>query len=160
MDTPHLLVVGDGPVTEKLADMAALLGWRATTAAVLPDATAALPGADAVVVTSHHDDVDAPAIGAALTHGTAYVAAMGSRARQARRREWLESQGVPEETLAALHAPAGLDIGADGPGEIALSILAEALGVLRGRQVPGSIRDRGGPVHPDAEPGTAYCPPG
>lgn len=160
MDTPHLLVVGDGPVADKLVELASLLGWTATAATDLDAATAALPGPDAVVVTSHHDDVDAPAIAAALASGAAYVAAMGSRARQARRREWLEVQRVPAEDLARLHAPAGLDVGADGPGEIALAILAEALGVLRGHPVAGSLRDRGGPIHPDVEPGTAYCPPG
>jgi xanthine/CO dehydrogenase XdhC/CoxF family maturation factor len=160
MEEPRLLVVGDGPVAEKLAPMAGLLGWSTTVAVTLPEVLSALPDADAVVVTSHHSEVDAPAIAAAVSAGTSYIGAMGSRKTQARRREWLQANGVPDEQLAAVHGPAGLDIGADAPGEIALSILAEAIAIRRGVPGGGSISDRAGPIHPDAEPGEAYCPNG
>ncbi len=156
----HLLVVGQGPVAERLIAMAGVLGWRATSAVTMSEVTAALPRADAVVVTSHHEDLDAPAAAAALGQGTAYVGAMGSRPTQERRRAWLRDQGVGEEALAGVRGPAGLDIGAGGPGEIALSILAEALAVLRGRPTPGSISERDGPIHPGVAPGAAYCPEG
>jgi xanthine dehydrogenase accessory factor len=114
-----------------------------------------------VVVLSHHEGVDGPAIKAALAAGTAYVGAMGSRRTQARRREWLLENGVDEAALAAVRAPVGLDIGADEPGEIAVSILAEIVAVRRGAgSAVGSVSDRSGPIHPDLEPGTATCPGG
>ena len=143
-ETFEILQVGEGPVAEALARMADALGWTTTSATTLAEVEAALPRTDAVVVTSHHEGVDGPAIRAALAHGTAYVGAMGSRKTQARRRDWLLGHGVTEEALAALHAPIGLDIGADTPGEIAVSILAEVVAVRRagGREGP------------------AYCPGG
>ena len=160
MDSQSLLVVGDGPVAEALVPMAELLGWSATVAATLEQAEAAMGSAGAVVVTSHDSDVDAPALAAALAARTAYVGAMGSRARQAQRREWLLAHGVTEADLLSVHGPAGLDIGANTPAEIALSILAELTAVLRGATGQGSIRDRGGPIHPDLPPGDAFSPPG
>ncbi|HEX5860442.1 MAG TPA: XdhC family protein [Nocardioides sp.] len=157
----HVLVVGDGPVAEALGPMASVLGWTSATATSLADAEDGLDAADAVVVTSHHEDLDGPAIRAALAHGTSYVGAMGSRRTQARRREWLLGRGVTEEQLGALHAPVGLDIGADDPGEIAVSILAEIIAERRGAGTSvASISDREGAIHPDQEPGSAYCPGG
>ncbi len=114
-----------------------------------------------MVVTSHHEEVDGPAIRAALAAGVPYVGGMGSRKTQARRREWLLANGVAEADLAAVRAPIGLDIGADAPGEIAVSILAEIIAVRRGAtDAVGSISSRAGAIHPDQEPGTAYCPGG
>jgi xanthine dehydrogenase accessory factor len=157
----QVLIVGEGPVADALSPMLTTLGWGATTATTLADSEAAIPSADAVVVTSHHEDVDGPAIRAALASGTSYVGAMGSRRTQARRREWLLANGVAEADLGALHAPVGLDIGADEPGEIAVSILAEMIAERRGvGSAVASISDRDGAVHPDQEPGTAYCPGG
>ena len=155
------LIVGDGPVATALAAALPALGWTERLAATLPEAEAGLAGADAVVVTSHDDGVDGPAIRAALAAGVAYVGAMGSRRTQARRRDWLLANGVAEADLAAVHAPVGLDIGADAPGEIAVSILAEIIAVRRGAtDAVGSISSRDGAIHPDQEPGTAYCPTG
>jgi xanthine/CO dehydrogenase XdhC/CoxF family maturation factor len=156
----ELLVVGEGPVADALVPMAELLGWQATVASTLPEVRMALARARAVVVTSHDDGVDSPAIAAALDAQVAYLGAMGSRARQGRRREWLLANGVAEERLAEVHGPAGLDIGANTPAEIALSILAELVATLRGADATGSISDRDGPVHPDKAPGEAYHPPG
>ena len=158
---PEVLVVGDGPVAEALVPMLGTLGWPSLTATTLPEVERALPSCDAVVVLSHHDAVDAPALAAALRAGTAYVGAMGSRRTRARRREWLLGDGVGEDAQAALHTPIGLDIGADEPGEIAVSVLAEIVAVRRGAagQV-GSIRDRDGAIHPELDPGSASCPGG
>jgi xanthine/CO dehydrogenase XdhC/CoxF family maturation factor len=155
-----LLVVGDGPVSRALAPMAELLGWSPVLVTSMPEVAAAMPEADAVVVTSHHDEVDAPAIRAALEQGTPYIGAMGSRQTQARRTEWLAEHGVGPDQLARIHGPAGLDIGADTPGEIALAILAELVATVRGRTEAGSITDRKGPIHPDLGPGEAFCPTG
>jgi xanthine/CO dehydrogenase XdhC/CoxF family maturation factor len=160
MGVQRLLVVGDGPVAEVLVPMAELLGWDATRAVTLEEVEAALPGCTAVVVTSHDETVDAAAIARAIEQRPAYLGGMGSRRTQARRREWLLAHGVTEDQLATVRGPAGLDIGADAPAEIALSILAELVATVRGATITGSISDRDGPIHPDLPPGTAFCPTG
>lgn len=153
-----LLIVGDGPVTDALGPMVAALGWTAMVTADVPDLDTSV---DAVVVLSHHDEVDGPTIKAALAAGTSYVGAMGSRRTQARRHDWLLANGVTEGALAALRAPIGLDIGADEPGEIAVSILAEIVAVRRGAdRAVASVSERDGAIHPDLAPGTATCPGG
>lgn len=159
-DEVSILVVGDGPVSAALGPMAAAAGWSPVIVTTLAEVEASLPTVDAVVVLSHHEDVDGPAIRAAIAAGTAYVGAMGSRRTQARRRDWLLAHDVDESALEALHAPVGLDIGADTPGEIAVSILAEIVAVRRGAAGAGSISDRGGAIHPGLAPGSATCPGG
>ena len=160
MDSQVLLVVGDGPVAEALVPMAELLGWGTTVAATLDEATDAVGSAQAVVVTSHDSDVDAPALAAAIAARPAYIGAMGSRTRQAQRREWLLAHGVAEADLDLVHGPAGLDIGANSPAEIALAILAELVAVLRGTGPEGSLKDGSGPIHPDLPPGETFTPDG
>ncbi len=160
MGESRLLVVGDGPVVEALVPMAELLGWSPVAATTMAEVEAAMPGSTAVVVTSHDGEVDGPAIARALAEQPAYVGGMGSRRTQARRREWLLANGVTEAQLATVRGPAGLDIGADSPPEIALSILAELVATVRGASAVGSISDREGPIHPGLEPGTATCPTG
>ena len=156
--SPHLLLVGDGPVVDALEALCAPLGWTTTVSA---EQVAVDARYDAVVVTSHHEGVDGPVLRDALAAGTAYVGAMGSRRTQARRREWLLAHDVSEDALAGLHAPIGLDIGAQAPGEIALAILAEVVAVRRGAGAAvASVGDRGGAIHPDLAPGEAYCPGG
>lgn len=152
-----LHVVGDGPVAEALVALAAPLGWTVTTST---DDPAVPGGVDALVVTSHHDGVDGPAIRAGLEAGTAYIGGMGSRRTQERRRGWLLENGVSEDSLASVHAPIGLDIGANAPGEIAVAILAEVIAVRAGRTAAGSVADREGPIHLDLPAGDAYCPGG
>src|SRR5204862_8317506 len=63
----------------------------------------------------------------------AYVGLVASPTRAGVVRAWLRDEGVPEERLAALRAPAGIDLGAETPEEVALSILAELVQVRRGR---------------------------
>lgn len=154
-----LLIVGDGPVSEVLGPMAELLGWKPRSVATLDDTLAALPGSTAVVVLSHHEGVDAPALAAALESDVAYIGAMGSRRTQTRRREWLDENGFSEADQTRIHGPAGIDIGADAAPEIALSILAELVSTVRGGGA-GSLKDRPGPIHPELPPGEAYCPEG
>lgn len=161
-DFVKLLIVGDGPVTDALTAMVSVLGWPATITSEAPSVGLDV---DAVVVTSHHEDVDGPAIRSALAAGTGYIGAMGSRRTQARRREWLLSNGVTDSALEVLHAPIGLDIGAGQPAEIAVSILAEIVAARSGRlesssAVLTSISDREGAIHPELSPGEAACPGG
>jgi xanthine dehydrogenase accessory factor len=156
-DPCALHVVGEGPVAEALVALSTPLGWSVTVSTDDPSVPEAV---DALVVTSHHDGVDAPAIAAALEAGTAYIGGMGSRRTQERRRTWLLDHGVTQEALATVHAPIGLDIGANAPGEIAVAILAEVIAVRAGRSGGGSVSDREGPIHPELTPGDAYCPGG
>jgi xanthine dehydrogenase accessory factor len=158
MDT--LLIVGEGPVAEAMAPMAGMLGWQATVATTLEQSLAALPEARAVVVTSHDLEVAGPSLAAALAADVAYIGGMGSRKTQDNRRDFLTGHGVSEADQARVHGPAGLDIGADGPPEIALSILAELVATVRGRAGAGSLKDRVGPIHPELGPGEAFCPTG
>ena len=158
MDT--LLIVGEGPVADALAPMARLLGWDARVTATRAESLSALPDATAAVVTSHDLDVAGPALEAALAGSLVYIGGMGSRKTQQSRRDYLTEHGVGEEQQGRVRGPAGLDIGADGPGEIALSILAELVATVRGRAGTGSLSDRDGPIHPELGPGEAFCPTG
>jgi xanthine dehydrogenase accessory factor len=159
MDDRGLLVVGRGEVATALEAIARALGWTVTVVDSLEETVDALDASDTVVVLSHHEGVDGPAIAAALDSPATYVGAMGSRATQARRRAWMLANGVPESELARLRAPVGLDIGADSPGEIAVSVVAEVIAQHRGVS-GGSISERTGPIHPGLAPGTAECPSG
>lgn len=81
------------------------------------------PGpATALVTLSHDTKIDDPALLAALAANTGYVGALGSRKSHAARLERLRQAGVAAEDLARIDGPVGLDIGAIGPAEIALSI--------------------------------------
>lgn len=82
---------------------------------------------DAVAILSHDVKFDEPAIGAALARGCRYVGAVGSRRTQADRRERLRAAGLPEEQLARLRGPIGLDLGGREPAETALAIMAEVV---------------------------------
>ncbi len=90
----------------------------AAVAALRPD------GATAVVTLSHDPKIDDPALIAALNAGAGYVAALGSRRSHAARRERLTTAGLSFEQIDRIDGPAGIDIGAVGPAEIALSIAA------------------------------------
>ena len=87
----------------------------------------------AVVVLTHDDKFDEPALIAALETEAFYIGALGSRRNQERRRERLLEAGVSEEAIARIKGPCGLDIGADTQAETALSILSEILAVRAGR---------------------------
>jgi xanthine dehydrogenase accessory factor len=152
---PRLFVYGAVDTAEALCKAAKGLGWRT----IVADARAKfatnerLPSADevlvewpeealtrvapdhatAVVVLTHDDKFDVPALRAALRSEAFYVGALGSRRNQERRRERLLEAGVPEDALDRIHGPAGLDLGAATTGETALSILAEIVATRFGR---------------------------
>lgn len=89
--------------------------------------------ASAVVVLTHDPKLDDPALVVALKSPAFYVAALGSRKNQAKRLERLAAHGLDPATLARVRGPAGLDIGAANPAEIALSIAAEMVAAWRAR---------------------------
>jgi xanthine dehydrogenase accessory factor len=92
--------------------------------------------ASAVVALTHDPKLDDVALAAALRSPAFYIAALGSRKNHAGRLERLAAQGFDAATLARIHGPAGLAIGAADPAEIALSIAAELTAAWRGALVP------------------------
>jgi xanthine dehydrogenase accessory factor len=155
---PTLVVVGDGLIADALRDQAALLGWGVLVTDDRDEAVAAAAGrhrSDAYVVLSHDRAVDGPALAAALAGGAGYVGALGSRRTQAARREWLTGRGVLGKDQARIHGPAGLDVDAHTPAEIAVSIVAEILAARSGASGQ-SLRERTGSIH---ETGVSAPPP-
>lgn len=93
-----------------------------------------------VVVAAHDYKIELPVLRVVLRSRAAYVGVLGSRRRGAALREELAAELTPDE-LARIHLPVGLDVGARSVPEIALSILAEAMAVARGRR-GGSLSER------------------
>ena len=92
------------------------------------------PGVAPYVVVASQGIWDEEAVGLALTRESAYVGLVASPTRSAVVREWLrEETTIGDERIAALRAPAGMDIGAETAEEVALSILAELVQVRHGR---------------------------
>ena len=100
-----------------------------------PDEALADWGIDArtaVVTLTHDPKIDDPALRVALRSQAFYVGSLGSKRTHGKRLDRLGSEGFSDEELGRIHAPVGLDIGARSPAEIAVSVLAEVIGVLRG----------------------------
>jgi xanthine dehydrogenase accessory factor len=87
----------------------------------------------AIVVLSHDPKFDLPALRCALRSRASYIGLLGSRRAQAARRDALRSEGFSDTDLARIHGPVGLNIGGEGPGETAISILAEIVAHRHGR---------------------------
>ena len=88
----------------------------------------------AIVALSHDAKLDDPGLIAAVRSEAGYIGALGSTRSHAKRVERLVAAGVSEAELEKISAPVGLDIGAMGPQEIAVSILAEIIATFRGRE--------------------------
>ena len=85
-----------------------------------------------IVVLTHDEKIDNPALVIALQSPARYIGALGSKKTLARRLAALKEEGITDEQLARLHAPIGLDIGARRPEEIAVSIIGEIVAVSNG----------------------------
>jgi xanthine dehydrogenase accessory factor len=105
----------------------------------------------AVVVLTHEERFDVPALAGALGSDAFYVGAIGSRRTQEHRRERLLAEGLSQADLDRLSGPTGLDLGAETPAETAVSILAEILAVRAGRS-GGRLRDASGRIHAELQP--------
>jgi xanthine dehydrogenase accessory factor len=111
---------------ERFPDVPVLAEW--------PDEALPRIGLDrytALVALTHDPKIDDPALTAALRAECFYIGALGSRKTHGRRVERLVQAGFTEASIARIHAPIGLDIGAVSPAEIAVSILAEIVATLR-----------------------------
>ncbi len=94
--------------------------------------TLGLDARSAVVALTHAAHIDDEALGAALRSPCLYIGALGSKRSHAKRIERLKAAGFADTDIARIHAPVGLAIGAKGPAEIAVSILAQIIAVARG----------------------------
>jgi xanthine dehydrogenase accessory factor len=150
-----LLIIGGGHIGQALAELGAFLGYHVAvldereeivTAERFPQADALFSGplgeqlqataltdqTYAVLVTPHHS-LDEKALAVLAEHPVAYIGLLGSRRRTQATFERARAMGVPDEFLARIHTPIGLNIGAETPREIAVSILAEIIAVQRGK---------------------------
>lgn len=148
LPSPHLVIVGHGRVAEAACVLAREVGFRVSvddplaTAEAFPRANerivddtdfASLPVTERsyVLVTTQHRSDDL-AIERALAKGARYVALLASQHRAEIVRGYLRSRGVSDEAMLRVHSPAGLDIGAVGPEEMALSVVAGMVAHRRG----------------------------
>jgi xanthine dehydrogenase accessory factor len=148
---PQVVVCGSSPVAVAIADFARRAGFSITACAPATEQAAfgevdrriegyALPVGEAgmrYVVVSTQGRGDEAALLAALTVDADYVAFVGSRRKAEVLKAKLAEKGIAPEQLAKLKAPAGLDLGAITPEEIAISILAEIVAARRGKQSRG-----------------------
>ncbi|HVA73953.1 MAG TPA: XdhC/CoxI family protein [Acidimicrobiales bacterium] len=173
---PKMIIFGAVDFTAALAKIAKVLGYRVTVCDARPvfATRARFPMADEVVVAwpdkhlgevgetlgerdavcvlTHDPKFDVPAITSALRTKAGYLGAMGSRRTTLERIERLREAGVDDAGLARVMGPIGLDIGARTPEETAVAICAEII-AMRTRKVAPSLRDREGPIHPQAPRG-------
>jgi xanthine dehydrogenase accessory factor len=170
LPAPVLWVAGTTPIASALASLGAAAGWRVTVidpvaeAEAFPTAERVLTNTDLAgidpdvtpyVVIATQGIWDEEAAASALRRDAAYVGLVASPTRATVVRAWLRDEGgVADERLAALRAPAGLDLGAETAEEVALSILAELVQVRRGRAdfvaSPGPATVAGAPIEPIA----------
>jgi xanthine dehydrogenase accessory factor len=161
---PQLVLIGHLAVTRALASLGHELGFSVSV--VSPEeALGSLPGAPPVlkglaldqlnlgprsyVVVASHGNYDEEGVEAALRTSAGYVALVASRKRAESIREYLRETDVAPERAAELRCPAGLDIGAATPEEIALSILAEIVQFRRRSQTAPALGEA--PRAPRAE---------
>ena len=170
-EAPHrLLVFGAVDIAESLCRLANELGWHTVVADARkrfatrdriasadellvewPDDALARIEPDArtaVVVLTHEERFDIPALLGALRSDAFYIGAIGSRRTQESRRERLIEEGAEDE-LERISGPTGLDLGAETPAETAVSILAEILAVRAGRS-GGRLKETRGRIHAEA----------
>jgi len=167
-----LLLFGGGPDVGPMLRLAIELGHEVTVIDRRPDIAqrenfpearrvisakphelAALLDSDdrtAAVLMNHHYDTDRDVLASLIPFHLPYIAMLGPKRRTVRILEELGLEGHDVGAVAdVLHAPAGLDIGAETPEQIALAILAEVQATLAGRS-GGNLRERNAPIHADA----------
>ena len=159
---PRVVVYGAVDTAEAICRVAKTLGWTAIVADARPKFATRerMPSADelvvswpeeafeqigldhdtAVLVLTHDDKFDLPALKAALASEAYYVGALGSRRTQERRRGALLETGVSEAEIERIAGPCGLDLGAVSQQETAVSMVAEIVAVRNGRE-GGRLRD-------------------
>lgn len=155
LPAPMVIVIGAGHVGKAVAHLAKWLGFRVAvsddreefcTPEVIPNADAYYPvpmgqltehvkvtRQTFLVLTTRGSETDAAGLGALLETEAAYIGVIGSKRRWAETVKMLKEQGVPAQKIERVHSPIGLELQAETPEEIAVSIMAEIL----------MIRDKG-----------------
>ncbi len=149
---PQLVITGAVHISQVLAPIGKLLGYDVTIVdprtafasierfpdvkviAEWPDKALPPLGIDhytAFVALTHDPKIDDPALTHALARDCFYIGALGSRKTHARRVERLKQQGLTDAELSRIHAPIGINIGAESPAEIAVAIMAQITERLR-----------------------------
>ncbi len=166
---PQLVIFGAVHIAQELCRMAYWLGFRVivndarpyfTTEERFPEAHAVIVGwpdevadridIDArtyVVMLSHDARFEDPVLPWVLGGPAKYIGVMGSRRTHRRRVGRLREAGFDDHQIARIHGPVGLDIGAEQPGEVAISILAEMIQVRYGSGSGTSLVGRSGRIH-------------
>lgn len=171
----RLVVCGAGHDARPVVASAAALGWKVVVvddreefldhlrfpeaaAFVHTDPSEAAAAVEAddrtyVLVMSHNYLRDRAYLGSFLGTDVAYIGMLGPRARLERLLDDLSSAGAApsRDDVAKIHGPAGLDVGGEGPEEIAAAVVAEVLAVSRARN-GGFLKERSGPIHDRREP--------
>lgn len=132
---PQLLLIGDSPVVQALSQLAPIVDFAVTRLAHAELSQVQITERTFILVATH-GQYDEDVLMQALPGVASYVGMVGSRRRAEKCRAYLRESGLSEHHIARLRAPAGLDIGAITPEEIAASILAELVQV-RHRGLPG-----------------------
>ena len=167
LPSPRLVAIGAVHISQALAPMARAAGFEVTvvdprTAFATTDRFAVteligqwpdealarrpLDPRTALAALTHDPKIDDAPLLAALRAECFYVGALGSRKTHAKRRERLAGMGAGEALLDRIEAPIGLDIGAAGPAEIAVAVLASVIRALRGP------KGHAAPSDPDTAP--------
>ena len=149
LPAPALWIAGTSPIAGALAELGLAMGFEVTVmdpaaeGGHLPDAIRVIAGDDfsvlptptvgPYVVVASQGTWDEEAVLSALRLEPAYVGLVASPTRAETVRAWLLGEGMAPERVAALRAPAGIDLGAEAAAEVAVSILAELVQVRRGR---------------------------
>ncbi len=151
---PHLVVVGHLPITEALVSLGKGTGYRVTVLSPeadpqqFPEADQVLQhldfsqlkiAHDTAIVVASHGNYDEEAVEGALKTEAAYVSLVASSKRAESVLHDVRQSGITEERLGQLKYPAGIDIGASSPEEIALSILAEMV-LIRRRKLTATLQ--------------------
>jgi xanthine dehydrogenase accessory factor len=129
----RLVIAGSGENAEALASAAELLGWKCSIEprpGMFAGLAASLSPIDAAVIMGHDVESSSQCLAYALESSAGYIGALGSRKMQENREDWLAYRDITD--ISRVHGPAGLEIGASTSGEIAISILAQAVLKLRG----------------------------
>jgi xanthine dehydrogenase accessory factor len=173
---PQLVIFGNSPVARALVDLGRLMKYEVTVVdlgdrpPLAPEITTHRslanlvipPESECFAVVSSHGVYDDEALQKALAIGARYTGFITSRRRRDQVFASLAARGVPTDAIARVHAPAGLDLGAKTPEEVALSVMASIVATRRGRLPTASLPATSLGSHPDRSPAPVndWAPPG
>jgi xanthine dehydrogenase accessory factor len=138
---PRLVLFGDSPAVRALAEIGRTMGWAVETVLDARPIAASSPARELYAVVATMGENDEASVQAALAAQPQYVGVVASRKRFAEMRELLLGRGVASPAIDAIHNPAGLDIGARRPEELAVSILAEIVKLRRAHEAPAPEKE-------------------